>query len=308
MDRRTPAVSFLGAPFAPDLARPGASFAFLGIPRGVGYVGDVEPSHAAAAPDAVRVASLVYADDVTHFDFDLGAPLFADGVRGNLVECGDVEGDPATVSGSMARATRAVAALVAAGSIPLVIGGDHAITPQVVRGLRSDEPLDVLHVDAHLDYLDERDGVRDGYSSPVRRLRDLPWVRRIVQVGLRDIGSARLGEVEAARAAGNVLLTAADVHARGVDDVIRHFEPGARLYITIDVDGLDPSCAPGTVWPAPGGLWFWQVARIVGELAGRCRLAGLDVSELAPARDPLGHTATAITRLLMIAMGSARRS
>lgn len=80
--------------------------------------------------------------------------------------------------------------------------------------------------------------------------------------------------------------------------------PVRASYITIDVDGLDPSCAPGTVWPAPGGLWFWQAAKLVGELSRRCRLAGLDVSEFAPALDPLAHTATAITRLIMIAMGS----
>ena len=111
----------------------------------------------------------------------------------------------------------------------------------------------MLHVDAHLDFRDEVAGLRDGYSSPIRRLRELPWVRTVVQVGLRDVGSAREDEVTAARAAGNVLVRAEEVHERGVDDLLEFFEPGARVYITVDVDGLDPSCAPGTLWPAPGG-------------------------------------------------------
>ena len=94
------------------------------------------------------------------------------------------------------------------------------------------------------------------------------------------------------------------MHERGVDWIVEMFEPDARVYVTIDVDGLDPSCAPGTLWPAPGGLLSWQAARLVRELAGRCRLAGMDVCEFAPARDPQGHTALVITRLLMIAMGA----
>jgi agmatinase len=165
-------------------------------------------------------------------------------------------------------------------------------------------------VDAHLDFRDEFVGLRDGYSSPIRRLRELPWVRTVVQIGLRDVGSAREEEVQAARAAGNVLVRAEEVHERGaalLDELAARFDPARRVYITVDVDGLDPSCAPGTLWPAPGGLQFWQVARLVRTVASRCELAGMDVCEFAPARDPQGHTALAAARLLMIAAGSALR-
>jgi len=261
---------------------------------------------AAAAPGAVRAASVVYRNDLGHYDFDLGGPLFPDAAA-RLIDCGDVPGDPRDLAGNLARAAAAVRSIVAAGAVPLVLGGDHAIPPLVVRGLDDAEPLDILHVDAHLDYRDEVAGVRDGYSSPIRRLRELPWVRSIVQVGLRDIGSARPAEVEAALAAGNVLVRAEEIHERGVARIVESFPADGRVYITIDIDGLDPSCAPGTLWPAPGGLQFWQAARLVRGLAGRCRLAGMDVCEFAPARDPQGHTALVITRLLMIAMGSAAR-
>jgi agmatinase len=128
-----------------------------------------------------------------------------------------------------------------------------------------------------------------------------------VQVGLRDVGSARPAEVEAARAAGNLLMTAEQVHRHGVDGIVEHFPAGSRLYLTVDVDGLDPSCAPGVLWPAHGGLVFWQAARLVRGLVSRCRLAGIDVCEFVPDRDPQGHTALVIVRLLMIAMGAALR-
>jgi len=299
--------SFLGAPVELSLEGADADFALLGIPFGAPYDMSGVCPPASTAPDAVRAASAVYRDDLGHYDFDLGGPLFPADAGVRLVDCGNVPGDPRDPAGNLLRATAAVRGIVAAGAVPLAVGGDHAIPPLVVRGLSDAEPLDVLHIDAHLDFRDEVGGVRDGYSSPIRRLRELPWVGRVVQVGLRDIGSARPAEVEAALAAGNVLISAEEVHVGGVDQIVDGFPAGARVYITIDIDGLDPSCAPGTVWPAPGGLHFWQAARLVRGLAGRCRLAGMDVCEFAPARDPQGHTALVVTRLLMIAMGAAAR-
>jgi agmatinase len=307
--------TYLGAPHvAPaDLvgsgAFAGARFAFLGLPLYVPYGDEPEAPAATSAADAVRAASGAYAGVPDHYDFDLGGPLVPAGVAAEFFDCGDValSGAPQDLAADLARGTAAVRDVVAAGAVPLVVAGVHSAPPVVVRGLPDDRPLDVLHVDAHLDFRDSVGGLRDGYSSPIRRLRDLPWVRTVVQVGLRDVGSAREEEVTAARAAGNVLVRAEEVHERGVDDLVESFEHGARVYITVDVDGLDPSCAPGTLWPAPGGLWFWQLARLVRGVAGRCELAGMDICELAPARDPLGHTVLAAARLLMIAAGAALR-
>jgi agmatinase len=316
---RTPAHhTFLGAPFAApaDLARSGARpatrFAFLGLPLYVPYGDEPREPDAGGAADAVRAASAAYIDVPDHYDFDLGGPLAPAGVAAEFLDCGDVElsGAPEDLAADLAAGTAAVRDVVAAGAVPLVVAGDHSAPPVVVRGLPDDRPLDVLHVDAHLDFRDEVAGLRDGYSSPIRRLRELPHVRTVVQVGLRDVGSAREAEVLAARAAGNVLVRAEEVHERGaplLDELAARFDPAHRVYITIDVDGLDPSCAPGTLWPAPGGLWFWQVARLVRAVSGRCELAGMDVCEFVPARDPQGHTALAAARLLMLAAGGSLR-
>jgi agmatinase len=304
MELVQPSPTFLGAPFeAAGRQLPAGGFAFLGVPCGVPYDREARPAQP-AAPHAVRAASQLYRDDLDHYDFDLGAAPFPRGAAARLADCGDVPGDPHDPAATMAAVTGAVTAIAAAGCAPLVIGVDHSIPPLVVRGLPGDEPLDVLHIDAHLDFRDELGGVRDGYSSPLRRLRELPWVRRIVQVGLRDIGSARPQEVAAARAAGNVLIGAAQVHESGVDPLGELFAPGARLYVTIDVDGLDPSCAPGVIWPAPGGLHFWQAAKLLRDLTARCRLVGMDVCEFAPAYDVNGQTGLVVTRLLMLAMGA----
>ena len=322
MNCRPAGATFLGAPFQPAPGAPSAEasranagasarFAFLGLPLYVPY-GD-EPAAADAtgqsAADAVRQASAGYVSVLDHYDFDLGGPLVPAGTDARFADWGDVVlgGRPEELAADLAAGTAAVAASVAGGATPLVVAGDHSAPPVVVRGLPGDRPLDILHVDAHLDFRDEVAGLRDGYSSPIRRLRELPWVRTIVQVGLRDVGSAREDEVIAARAAGNVLVRAEEVHERGVDHLVELFEPGSCVYMTIDVDGLDPSCAPGTLWPAPGGLWFWQLARLVRGVACRCELAGMDICEFVPARDPQGHTARAAARLLMIAVGATLR-
>jgi agmatinase len=306
--------AFLGAPLELRPAET-VAFAFLGAPLYIGYdrdgygAAEAPPGApaAAGAADAVRAAAAVYAGDLDHYDFDLGGPFIPEGAAPRFVDCGNVSMDGGDPADRARRVTDAVRAIVGAGAVPLVVAGDHSAPPAVVRGLDDSQPLDVLHIDAHLDYRDEVEGVREGYSSPIRRLRELPWVRTVVQVGLRDIGSARPAEVEAARAAGNVLVTADEVHERGVGWIAELFPSGGRVYVTIDVDGLDPSCAPGTLWPAPGGLTFAQLSRLLRSVLARSEPAGVDICEFAPARDPQGHTALMAARLLMLVAGAALR-
>ena len=294
--------SFLCAPVVSDPADAKARFAFLGMPFGVPYVMEEVAPRCAGAPEAVRAATAGFYARHDRYDFDLGAPMAADG-RLDLVDCGDVAGDPYDLAGNAARASACVRGIVAAGALPLVVGGDHSIPPLVVAGLDQDRELNILHIDAHLDFLDERDGVRGGYSSSARRLRELPFVRDIVQIGLRGPGTAGAREVDEAIAAGNVLITADQVHEEGVSVVLDRLRDGARYYITIDVDGLDPSYAPATGWPLPGGLMFPQVAAILRAVARRCEVVGVDVCELVPALDVNGLTTLSVMRLLMNVIG-----
>ena len=124
--------------------------------------------------------------------------------------------------------------------------------------------------------------MKAGYSSSVRRLRELPFVRDIIQVGLRGPGTARAREVDEAVAAGNILITADQVHEESVYVVLDRLRDGAAYYITVDLDGLDPGCAPAVAWPLPGGLMFTQVAAILRAVARRCDIAGVDFCELIP--------------------------
>ena len=301
--------TFLDSPVEVIPSRVEADFAFVGIPYGVPYeMSDVCPP-AATAPAAIRQVcrdqGMREEIDMLGFDFDLGRPLFA-GTPPRIVDCGDVPGSPHDIVGNEERATRAVRAILTAGAVPLVIGGDHSIPPFVVAAYHDRGPIDVLQIDAHLDGREERLGVRGGYSSPMWRLREMPWVRGIVQVGLRGTGFSRQQEVDHALAAGNLLVTAYEVHERGVDWIVERFQDGADYYITLDVDGLDPACAPGTDAVLPGGLTYLQTLGLLRGLAAKGRVVGIDVCEFYPSLDVNQLTALTIARLLVNVIGLAQ--
>jgi agmatinase len=267
-------------------------FAVIGIPHGISYPGR-SSAGAASAPSAVRERSARYGRMLAHHDFDLGRapePL-------SLADCGDV---PA------ADAAAAVRGIVKAGAMPIVLGGDDSTTALALRGFEGGELLYILQIDAHIDYRDEVDGVRDGYSSPMRRAAEMPWVKRIVHCGTRGVGSARPDDVRDTLARGNTIVTARELKKSGITRVLDEFPPGARYYIAFDCDGMDPAVMPGTSAPLPSGLVFDEAADLLTGLARRGRIAGINVAEYHPSLDVNGITALAITRLLVNLMGTVR--
>jgi agmatinase len=211
------------------------------------------------------------------------------------------------LAGAKRFATATVRAALERGALPLVVGGDHSTTQPVMAAYEGMGPVSLLHVDAHLDFRDEVDGVRDGYSSPVRRSREMPWVGSIVQVGMRGVGSAREREVREASELGNVIVTATELHERGPDAVLRHLTDGP-WHVSLDVDGLDPTIAPATGFPVPGGITFDEAAGILRGIARRGQLAGIDVDEIHPDIDLRGMTALTILRLFGLLMGETVRA
>jgi agmatinase len=308
MHLREPLHPFIGSPTLPH-ADGRSAFAFIGLPLGSPYDANGVHSPAAEAPDHVRAMSCEQemGDESRHYDFELGGPVMPSGEPPQLIDYGDVLADPRDLEGSKLFATKTVRAALERGALPLVVGGDDSIPPIVLRAYEGAGPINVLHIDAHIDFRDELRGVRDGYSSPIRRIRDLPWVEQIVQVGMRGIGSARPQEVREALAAGNVIVTADEVHDRGVERVVERMSFDEPWFIAIDVDGFDPSVTPGTGYPVPGGLTFRQGRALVRAVAERGLLAGMDVAEIYPSRDVRGLTALTVLRLLVLAMGFAVR-
>jgi agmatinase len=301
--------TFLGLPFVDlqALVAGEADAVILGVPHGVPYPAPGLAAGCADAPAAVRARSQRLARFLTHHDFDLDGPMIPPGSTFRAADAGDVAGSPEDGPGNAARAQAAVRAVVDAGAVPILLGGDDSVPTPALRALDSAGPLTVLQVDAHLDFRDQVAGVRDGYSSPMRRASEMAHVERILQVGLRGAGSARTADVADARAAGNQLVTARELGERGVAWLVEQLPADASVFLAFDLDGLDPAVAPAVSGASPGGLSYRQASDLVSGVVARCRLAGAAFTELVPALDSNGLTSLVVVRLVTQLLGGMAR-
>ena len=195
------------------------------------------------------------------------------------------------------------------GALPIVLGGDHGITTPVLRGYADEGPITLVHVDAHLDWREDVNGVRDGLSSPIRRASEMAHVDKIVQIGLRMQGSARPADYQAARDYGAELITAYELHDIGMDAVLDRIPDGGKYYLSIDADGLDPTIMPAVDGPAPGGVTFVQARKLIHGLVKKGRVVGMDIVEIQPAKDlPCKLTCVTAGRLIVNLIGAAIRA
>jgi agmatinase len=284
-----------------------ADVAVIGIAHSEPYAGDEQPNDQSRAPDAIRRMSGLFSyGGRAHYDFDFGADLAAVLPR-RCIDCGNLVRAEQSYDEYAARVTDALATLWRGGAQVIVLGGDHGVTIPVLDALEAlDRRVYVVHIDAHLDWRREVGGVRRGYSSPLYWASTKRCVVGMTQIGLRGTGSARRSEVDAARAYGSRLITAAAVHAGGLGSVLESIPGDVPLYITIDADGLDPAVMPGVMAPAPGGLAVTQVAPLLATLARRQPVLGMDVVEIAPRYDASnGITCITAGRLIVTLLGNA---
>ncbi|QIB36235.1 agmatinase [Ancylobacter pratisalsi] len=277
----------------------------LGAGHGSTYPGRDSGGHA-LAPAAIRAASQEDAGLIGHWDFDLGGPLFEGGPISG-VDAGDIPTTLHDNAGNRARIEAATRAVLALPAVPVLLGGDDSVPIPFLAGFADQGPVWVLQIDAHIDWRDEVQGERYGYSSPMRRASEMAHVAGIVQVGLRSVGSARAIEIDAARHYGARFVTARDIHAEGVDAALRHLPEGARVVITLDCDGLDPALMPGVAARTPGGLSYTQAIDLIAGAGRRCRIAGFDLVELYPPADRDGLSALTAARLVVNAIGAIVR-
>jgi len=295
--------TFLAMPRCTDLDTLNADIAIIGISYSTPYDMAASRGDCSAAPDAIRAQSLRPARFLTHYDFDFGGDIFA-GRTVRIVDCGDVAMTPGAYEANNHTATGAIRAILDHGAIPIVLGGDHAIPIPVLRAYEGRAPICIVQVDAHLDWRDERNGVRAGLSSPMRRASELSWICGMAQIGLRSVGSGRQSEFDDARAYGSVLIGAEELHRIGVEDVLARIPAAERYYITFDADGLDPSIAPGTRALAFGGVTYYEATNLLRGIAEKGTIVGLDFVEVAPAIDVRNMTSFLAARLILNLIGA----
>jgi agmatinase len=304
---RKPYSTFMNFPLHTELSTLEADVAILGIPYGDPYTMDEVTNDQTNAPTAVRVASARIAQALDRYDFDLGGPLFA-GRAIRVIDCGDVPGDPTDLRAHYRLAEKAARMILDRGALLVTIGGDHGVPIPVFRALEGRGPVTLVHVDAHLDWRDEVNGVREGYSSPIRRASEMAWMDRIFQIGIRGTGSAREGEVRDALAYGAQIITSYEVHEKGMGSVLERIPGGGIYYLSIDADGVDPTVMPAVAGPAPGGLLYHQVRELIHGLVSKGRVIGMDIVEITPARDLNEITSIVAGRFIRNLIGAATRA
>ena len=258
------------------LARP--DIAILGVPL------DLTESYrsgTAAGPAAIREISDSIETYSPTLDRDLDALAIAD--------LGDLPLAGLAMDEALAAIAEPVSAIAGMGALPVLLGGEHTLTLGAVRGLRNHYPsLHVLHVDAHLDLIEEYAGETVCHATVLRRICDELGPRRVGQVGGRS-GTApewRYAQ-ELLHASTELVLPAA---ARAALE-------GVPLYLSLDIDVLDPSAAPGTGCPEPGGPTFRELLAFLTTLRG-LNVVAIDVVEVLPAVDPAGIAAVAAAKLV----------
>jgi len=299
--------TFLFSELALNLDTLQADIAFLGIPYGSAYSFEDITNDQSRMPTAMRQTSDRIVRSLERYDFDLGGPLY-DGRSIRTVDCGDVRTDILDMKGHLGRAEQAVRKILAAGALPIVLGGDHAIPIPVLRAFEGRGPITLIHIDQHLDWRDDVNGVTDGLSSPIRRASEMEHIGEIFQIGLRATGSARAEEVEAARAYGAHLISAYELHDAGMDAILARIPAGEQYYITVDLDGMDPSDAPAVAAPMPGGVTFLQARKLIRGLVQKGRVVGMDLVEVTPRHDVNNITCITAGRLIVNLIGTAVRA
>jgi formiminoglutamase/agmatinase len=254
-------------------------------------------------PAAIRAALPWWLDRIRDdrvWDVERGAVVDLSHLE--LIDLGDVEVARHDTETTFARATELVAAALRGGIEPLVLGGDHSITIPCARALDAVAGrFGVVQLDAHLDLIDDSpEQGRLSQSSPMRRAIELPGgaPERLVQVGLRSFNYPEFHDW--CRAQGITQLTAAEALALGSAEVAERALAAAgdgAVYLTVDLDCLDPSVAPGVGHMEPGGFPFAFASDLVRRLAPRA--AVVDIAELTPPADHGDMTANVAARLAL---------
>ncbi|MBD8005369.1 agmatinase [Bacillus norwichensis] len=286
--------SFRKYPICTDLEELDADFAIIGVPNDMTTAWR---SGARMGPRSIREQSSLYAFG-SGYDHEKDIVYNNDGWK--IVDCGDVSIINGDVEQSHENTEEAIRKIISKGAIPIVLGGDHSVTNPIAFALEeSKEKINVVQIDAHLDWLKDASGQRFTLSNPMRRMSEMDHINKMAQLGIRGVGSSQKEDFDDARAYGSTILSPKQVRKIGIEDALKDMPEGEKYYVTIDIDGLDASIAPGAGSPSPGGFYYDEVSEILEAVAKKGEVIGFDLVEVNPLYDPTGVTSQIAARLII---------
>ncbi len=291
--------TFAKKPYVADWDRINADVAILGAPFDAGTQ---YRAGARFGPRGVREASTLFSfGHAGAYDHEDDATYLGGDVR--IIDMGDADIIHTDTATSHANIELGVRKALAANALPVVIGGDHSINIPCVNAFDDQGPIHIVQIDAHLDFVDIRHGVRYGHGNPLRRAAEKDYVTGQLQLGIRNVSSTAKSGYEDAREMGSDILSVRQVRALGAEAVVARLPKDARLYITLDIDAFCPSIAPGTGTPSHGGFLYYDVLEILQEMAKTHEIVGIDLVEVAPDYDQSGITSILAAQVLMNFLG-----
>ena len=287
-------------PYIEDWDKIKADIAVLGAPFDAG---SQFRSGARMGPRGIREASTLFSfghggaydheDDITY--------LPADTTR--IVDIGDADIIHTDTIQSHANIEFGVKKILEAKAIPVVLGGDHSVNIPCINAFRNEDPIHIIQIDAHLDFVNERHGVRFGHGNPMYRASEKEYVSGMTQIGIRNVSStAREGYIDA-KERGSKIFSVRQFRKMGISQILNTIPKNIRYYLTIDIDAFDPSIASGTGTPSHGGFYYYEILELIDGLAKQGNIAGLDLVEVAPDYDITNSTSTLAAQLLMNVIG-----
>jgi len=287
-------------PYIEDWDKIEADIAVLGAPFDAG---SQFRSGARMGPRGIREASTLFSfghggaydheDDITY--------LPAETTR--IVDIGDADIIHTDTMQSHANIEFGVKKILEAKAIPVVLGGDHSVNIPCINAFKNEDPIHIIQIDAHLDFVNERHGVRFGHGNPMYRASEKEYVSGMTQIGIRNVSStAREGYIEA-KERGSEIFSVRQFRKIGIEQILNTIPKNIRYYLTIDIDAFDPSIASGTGTPSHGGFYYYEILELIDGLTKQGNIVGLDLVEVAPDYDITNSTSTLAAQLLMNIMG-----
>ncbi|MGI9520130.1 MAG: agmatinase, partial [Hyphomicrobiaceae bacterium] len=252
---------------------------------------------------SIREASTLFSfGHAGAYDFEDDITYLPKGLH-RLVDIGDADIIHTDTMSSHANIEDGVRKILAAEALPVILGGDHSINIPCIDAFSDAGDIHVVQIDAHLDFVDERHGVRYGHGNPMRRAAEKPYVTGLTQIGIRNVSSTAREGYEDARRMGSNIVSVRQFRKLGTASVIEQIPLNARIYLTIDIDAFDPSIAAGTGTPSHGGFLYYEILEFIDSLAQRHTIVGMDLVEVAPDYDPTGATTILAAQILMNTIG-----
>lgn len=274
-------VAVLGAPF--DFGtqwRAGARFG----PRGIRDASTLFSFGHSGAYD--------HEDDVTYLTEDV-----------KIVDIGDADIIHTDTIKSHKNIEKGVRSILKAGALPVVLGGDHSVNIPCVNAFSNSGPIHILQIDAHLDFVDERHGVKYGHGNPMRRAAEKNYVTGLTQVGIRNVSSTSKDGYEDAKAMNSDILSVRQTQKIGPKNLVGRIPKDSNVYVTIDIDAFCPSIASGTGTPSHGGFLYYEILEILQHLSKQNKVVGIDLVEVAPDYDQSGSTTILAAQILLNFLG-----